>query len=134
MPDSDPLPPANPNLLRDRLANERTFLAWLRTGITITALGFVVARFEVLLYEVARIDEREFNQSEVAILIGLLLVAAGPALVVAAAVRYLRADRALRENRPAADRSSMVMVTAVAGGLALAGLGIVAHLVAAWPS
>ncbi len=127
-------PSSNPNQLRDRLANERTFLAWLRTGITVTALGFVVARFEVLLYEVARIDDREFNQSELAILIGLMLVAAGPTLVVAAAVRFVRADRALREDRLQADRSSLVMVTVVAAALGIAGLGIVGHLIASWPS
>jgi uncharacterized membrane protein YidH (DUF202 family) len=28
----------NPNLLRDRLANERTFLAWLRRGITLCSV------------------------------------------------------------------------------------------------
>lgn len=127
-------PPSNPNLLRDRLANERTFLAWLRTGITITALGFVVARFEVLLYEVARIDDREFNQSEVAILNGLVLVAAGPVLVVTAAWRYLRADRALRDERPQTDRFAPIMVGVVAAGLGIVGLGVVAHLIAAWPS
>ena len=127
-------PSTNPNLLRDRLANERTFLAWLRTGITVTALGFVVARFEVLLYEVARIDNREFNQSELAILIGLVLVTGGPLLVVAAAVRFIRLDRALREDRLEAGRSALVMVSVVAAGLGLAGLGIVGHLVAAWPA
>jgi putative membrane protein len=31
--------------LRDYLAEERTFLAWIRTGLAVMALGFVVARF-----------------------------------------------------------------------------------------
>ena len=30
-------------------AAERTFLAWLRTGVTVMALGFVVARFGLFL-------------------------------------------------------------------------------------
>jgi uncharacterized membrane protein YidH (DUF202 family) len=33
------------------LANERTFLAWLRTCIAIVGLGFVVARFGLFLRE-----------------------------------------------------------------------------------
>lgn len=33
------------------LANERTFLAWLRTCIAIIGLGFVVARFSLFLRE-----------------------------------------------------------------------------------
>ena len=30
---------------RDQLANERTYLAWLRTGISVAALGVAVAKF-----------------------------------------------------------------------------------------
>lgn len=30
---------------RDHLANERTYLAWLRTGISMAALGVAVAKF-----------------------------------------------------------------------------------------
>jgi uncharacterized membrane protein YidH (DUF202 family) len=37
----------------DYLANERTFLAWIRTAVTIMAFGFVVARFGLLLRELA---------------------------------------------------------------------------------
>ena len=29
----------NPNRARDHLANERTFLAWLRTGIAVAVFG-----------------------------------------------------------------------------------------------
>jgi len=31
----------------DHLANERTFLAWIRTGLATTAFGFVVARLPI---------------------------------------------------------------------------------------
>jgi putative membrane protein len=33
----------------DHAANERTFLAWLRTGISIIAFGFVLERFSLFL-------------------------------------------------------------------------------------
>ena len=33
------------------MANERTYLAWVRTGITIMALGFVVAKFGIIIRE-----------------------------------------------------------------------------------
>ena len=29
------------------LANERTFLAWIRTSVAVVSLGFVIARFGV---------------------------------------------------------------------------------------
>lgn len=34
---------------RDHAANERTFLAWIRTGLTIMALGFVIERLDLFL-------------------------------------------------------------------------------------
>jgi putative membrane protein len=38
-----------PAELRDYLAEERTFLAWIRTGLTLMGFGFVVARFGIFL-------------------------------------------------------------------------------------
>ena len=35
--------------LRDQLAEERTFLAWIRTGLTLMGFGFVVARLGLFL-------------------------------------------------------------------------------------
>jgi len=42
---------ANPdaNHAREHLANERTFLAWLRTGIAIVVFGFAIARFAIAI-------------------------------------------------------------------------------------
>jgi putative membrane protein len=37
----------------DHAANERTYLAWLRTGISIIAFGFVLERFSLFLHTVA---------------------------------------------------------------------------------
>jgi putative membrane protein len=37
--------------MRDHLPNVRTFLAWVRTAITIMAFGFVVAKLGLLLRE-----------------------------------------------------------------------------------
>jgi putative membrane protein len=33
----------------DHAANERTFLAWVRTGVTISVFGFVLEKFEIFL-------------------------------------------------------------------------------------
>jgi len=45
-----PPPPAIAgDVLRERLANERTLLAWLRTSIALMGFGLVVARFGLFL-------------------------------------------------------------------------------------
>lgn len=36
---------------RNHMANERTFLAWCRTGISLIVFGFVIERFDILLRE-----------------------------------------------------------------------------------
>ncbi|HKF26126.1 MAG TPA: DUF202 domain-containing protein [Candidatus Acidoferrum sp.] len=45
--------------LRDYLAVERTFLAWIRTGVALMGFGFVVARFGLFLQQnPARLSRR----------------------------------------------------------------------------
>ncbi len=38
----------NPNRVRDHLANERTYLAWMRSAIALTGLGVVIVRLRIL--------------------------------------------------------------------------------------
>ncbi len=47
---------SQPNKTADHLANERTFLAWIRTSISIIVFGFVVARFGITLREFLRMQ------------------------------------------------------------------------------
>ena len=37
----------------DHAANERTFLAWVRTGIAVIAFGFVVEKFNLFVLTMA---------------------------------------------------------------------------------
>ena len=53
MPDN-----SNPNRARDHLANERTFLAWLRTGVAIIVFGFAIGRFSIALREFMKLSGR----------------------------------------------------------------------------
>ncbi|WP_345229811.1 DUF202 domain-containing protein [Olivibacter ginsenosidimutans] len=38
----------------DHLANERTFLAWIRTSLTFMGLGFVVVKFSLFIKQLTR--------------------------------------------------------------------------------
>jgi putative membrane protein len=67
-----------------RMANERTFLAWLRTSIAVMAFGFVVERFSLFLREISSVLGVSPNSPAVlppshgyAAIIGIILVALG---------------------------------------------------------
>jgi hypothetical protein len=45
----------NSNRARDHLANERTFLAWVRTSVAVVVFGFAIGRFAIALRQLAQI-------------------------------------------------------------------------------
>ena len=90
---------------RTHLANERTFLAWFRTGIAMIALGIAAAQF---------LSHDAFGGVPVVRVLASLLVVGGTGLVGVGAWRYLtgreRIDAAV--YRPA--HWSVLVTTAVA--------------------
>jgi putative membrane protein len=76
----------------DHAANERTFLAWVRTAIAVMAFGFVVEKFDLFL-EIAATSLAGHTLSvpgqKFANIAGLALIALGTAMVAIAAVRFL---------------------------------------------
>ena len=84
-------------------AAERTLLAWIRTGLTVMAFGFLVARFGLFLRLVAVQLGAEAHTPRLAPMsnaIGILLVLAGTASILFAT----REHRAFLETLPEADR------------------------------
>jgi putative membrane protein len=74
----------------DHLANERTYLAWVRTGITVMALGFVVAKFGLIVRELA--PSSVTLPSHVSSIVGIVLVLIG-AILQGLALRRFRKNR-----------------------------------------
>ncbi|KAA6461474.1 MULTISPECIES: YidH family protein [Bacillus cereus group] len=70
--------------IQQHLANERTYLAWLRTAIAIAGLGFLVAN----LHLAVRKELSTFN-NKVAIGIGIGSVIAGIGIIIIATLQYL---------------------------------------------
>jgi putative membrane protein len=75
----------------DHAANERTFLAWVRTAIAIMAFGFLVQKFDLFLrIATASLTARPLPERSqiVGDIAGLLLIVLGGAMMVLAALRF----------------------------------------------
>ena len=104
----------------DHAPNERTFLAWTRTGLAIIAFGFVVEKFNVMVAEVASTASPAAAQK---LLIqrlaaplgrydGIALILVGIAPIVIAGIRYARAARLIDQQdyaRANSGRTEMVL-------------------------
>ena len=82
----------------DHAANERTFLAWVRTAIAVEAFGFLVEKFDVFLEVASRtggVKAPSVIGETVSNIVGLLLLLLGGLIVVAATLRFRRLSTAI---------------------------------------
>jgi putative membrane protein len=85
----------------DHLANERTFLAWIRTAIAVMAFGFVVVKFSLFVKQLAII----FSEKPIVVpargyssLIGILLVALGGLICLLSYLQFKKNEKQLNNN------------------------------------
>ena len=84
----------------DHAANERTYLAWVRTSIAIMAFGFLIERFEIFIVYVGKAieDEKHFQSSLSAELVGLGLFLVGILIMVTATLRFFMHKKAIESD------------------------------------
>jgi putative membrane protein len=99
------IPPLRPNVeaaARDHLANERTFLAWFRTGFAVAGVGIALPKL---------VDQDGLRAWLAAGLVSLY----GAALMFYGVLRHRRSDRALLDGQASIDtRGPTVVVVAAA--------------------
>jgi putative membrane protein len=103
-------------------AAERTFLAWIRTGLGLMGVGFAVSRFGLFLRELST-GEHHLPQRTTGLSLwsGVFLVALGVLVTLSAVFRHIHLIRELRSGRWQAGR---VSTEAVVLGFILSALGI----------
>jgi putative membrane protein len=88
----------------DHAANERTFLAWVRTAIAVMAFGFVIERFDLFLQvAVPQLAERQISPhgQTFANLAGLAFIGIGVAMIVLAGLRFAKTAKDIESEADA---------------------------------
>jgi putative membrane protein len=112
----------------DHLANERTFLAWIRTGIGIMAFGFVVVKFTLFVKQLSLVLQKPLPAPShgYSTAIGILLVGFGSLLNLWSFLRYRTTTKQLQD---AGYKPSNLLTTVLIAFILLAGVLLVWYLV-----
>jgi len=113
----------NSNRARDHSANERTFLAWVRTGVATIVFGFAVGRFSIAIRELLQAQGRSPTTPGITAWLGMVATLGGVLLILAGLSRYRQTRAQLDTNtfEPAGFVIDIVSYLLGVFGLVLAG-------------
>jgi len=110
------------------MANERTFLAWIRTGIGIMAFGFVVEKFALFVRQFGFILEKSGYQGNqvshppgYSSTLGIFLVGLGALMGVLSFIRYKKVEKQIDEDsyQPSLILDILLTIAVLATGVFL---------------
>ena len=114
--------------ISDHLANERTFLAWIRTNIGIIAFGFVIEKFGLFIKQMGLILGKVSVQSPppsngYSEIIGILIVSFGTLMCLLAYINFKRVEKHIEQGattyRPSGIIYSILIATIISVGIVL---------------
>ncbi|MGA9652193.1 YidH family protein [Pedobacter sp.] len=111
----------------DHLANERTYLAWIRTGIGIMAFGFVVVKFSLFVKQIGVVLQTKPASAShgYSNVIGIILVALGMLAILFAFLQYRRTEKQLKTGSYV---PTTLLTTLLTGVLFLISILLIAYL------
>lgn len=112
----------------DHLANERTFLAWIRTSIGIMAFGFVVEKFSLFVKQLSLLLGKQniIQPKGYSGIVGIVLVAVGTITAVLSYIRYKHSEKQLNEGD---YKHSSVLITVLTAFIFLVSVFLIVYLI-----
>jgi putative membrane protein len=98
----------------DLAANERTYLAWMRTALALIAFGFLLERFDMLV----RYFAKEISDGKMIMTTphgreaGIILAALGLLIMFLSTIRFVTTTRLLKSEKEEVYATRSVLITA----------------------
>lgn len=102
-----------PQKVNDHLANERTFLAWIRTSLGIMGFGFVVVKFSLFIRQIELILKKDVvagSQHEHSGAVGVSIVVIGALTVIVAFFKYRKTNKQIEAENFTQTSNSITIV------------------------
>ena len=114
--------------ISDHLANERTFLAWIRTSVGLMGFGFVVVKFSIFVKQFSIVVEQQVPVSShgYSSIMGIGLVAFGALIGILSFFRYRKIERQITNPD---YKPSGILINLLAISTLLIGIFLVIYLV-----
>jgi putative membrane protein len=84
----------------DLAANERTYLAWMRTALALIAFGFVIEKFDLILrtFTISVGKFQELHSASTGRIAGIVLVILGILVMILSTYRFIRTNRHIQSE------------------------------------
>jgi len=113
--------------LQQYLANQRTFLSWVRTSIALIGLGFAIERFSIFLQQFRLIADPDAAGNAAAsatahqysALVGIGMIVVGTGLVIYALKNYLDSNKTIASGRYMPKNAIVYTASATIMGLGI---------------
>lgn len=121
-------PEKNKTNIREHLANERTFLAWMRTSIGIMAFGFVVVKFALFVKQISMMLGKEnlIHCTGYSGVVGIVLVSVGTVTAILSFIKYKRTEKQMNENN---YEYSSILITWLTVSIFLISVFLIVYLI-----
>ena len=123
-------PKNDEQMMNEYQSNERTLLAWIRTGIGIMVFGFVAVKFSLFIKQLPAkyLAETTVARSDFSVYLGIGLLVTGALTILLSYLRYMRTIKLLKQGK---YQYSTILLTLITMTLFFMSIALIAYLIAA---